>query len=381
MIDHIISTAKSIHIAGHEISQVFRGNDRIWTKCMFTVTYRTSGTKHIAGKEIQVQADTPVTVIIDDVTSLKETFYNIDTEDISSIDCSRANTRGCLDFEKMFMECTGYEPIDHLDLSSFDFSKASSFKSMFDNMYMTSLTLPDSEIKGPANLERMFYCCQMLSQINGKIKARDITNVYQMFAGCESLTNIDFSEMNTSKCTDFCQMLASTAFQTFDDSNLDMSNAVSLEGMFSRCQNLTSANFNSLIGRYVKNTSSMFANCRNLQSVNMPNFGNTYPRKVNNMMDMFYNCKKLKSVSIPKMKTDDECNMATAFCDCVELETLDISSFTFKSGPKSMMFCNCNKLSKITCTADFKAKCLANADLINLPAAMREGGSGTWVIV
>ena len=45
------------------------------------------------------------------------------------------------------------------------------------------------------------------------------------------------------------------------------------------------------------------------------------------------------------------------------------------------MFQNCTKLSTIKCKQAFKDWCITNQDVIKLPTAMREGGSGTWEIV
>ena len=45
------------------------------------------------------------------------------------------------------------------------------------------------------------------------------------------------------------------------------------------------------------------------------------------------------------------------------------------------MFGGCNKLNHITCKQAFKDWCITHQDAIELPTAMREGGTGTWTIV
>ena len=78
-------------------------------------------------------------------------------------------------------------------------------------------------------------------------------------------------------------------------------------------------------------------------------------------------------------------NFEYMFYSCGNLEFLDISGFeapSFNSeGSINNMFTNCNKLKKIRCPSSFKAWALKNQDVIKLPTAMREGGTGTWELV
>ena len=52
-----------------------------------------------------------------------------------------------------------------------------------------------------------------------------------------------------------------------------------------------------------------------------------------------------------------------------------------KANDYRSMFGGCNKLKNIICKQVFKDWCITNQDAIELPAAMREGGTGTWTIV
>ena len=45
------------------------------------------------------------------------------------------------------------------------------------------------------------------------------------------------------------------------------------------------------------------------------------------------------------------------------------------------MFSSCDNLNYIKCKSSFRDWCIENQDTISLPAAMREGGSGTWDII
>ena len=128
----------------------------------------------------------------------------------------------------------------------------------------------------------------------------------------------------------------------------------SLYRAFSFQSNVTSVVSNlDLTG---KDTSSMFEGDSNITSI-----------KFNNTKIM-----KLTQVSI-------------MFKDCTSLVSLDLSPFDTSNINKPWffgnVFANCTSLSTIKCTQAFKDWCITNQDIIALPTAMREGGSGTWEIV
>ena len=70
------------------------------------------------------------------------------------------------------------------------------------------------------------------------------------------------------------------------------------------------------------------------------------------------------------------------FYNCENLETLNLKNFDMsKAHSYKNMFGGCNKLKNIICKQSFKDWCITNQDKIKLPAAMRNGGTGTWTIV
>lgn len=67
---------------------------------------------------------------------------------------------------------------------------------------------------------------------------------------------------------------------------------------------------------------------------------------------------------------------------CSSLGSLDLSNFDMSNSTSfNSMFIFCNKLTHIKCKQAFKDWCITKQDTINLPDAMREGGSGTWEII
>ena len=77
--------------------------------------------------------------------------------------------------------------------------------------------------------------------------------------------------------------------------------------------------------------------------------------------------------------------MSDMFEYCFGLTSLNISNFDTSAVTNMYniygMFRGCGKLNSITCKQAFKDLCISKQNEINLPDAMREGGSGTWIIV
>ena len=87
----------------------------------------------------------------------------------------------------------------------------------------------------------------------------------------------------------------------------------------------------------------------------------------------------------PDFDTSNVTNMYGMFSYCSELQSLDLSNFdTSKvTGISYMidMFYDCKSLNYIRCKPTFRDWCWERQDIIELPDAMRNGGSGTWDII
>ena len=170
--------------------------------------------------------------------------------------------------------------------------------------------------------------------------------------------------------------------------------------------NLTSLNLSYIDTSDLDYMQAMFHYCMSLESLNLSNFNTA---KVTDMQLLFGGCEKLKSVNVSSFNTNSVLNFNAMFADCYNLTNLDLSSFTTASEINSCaymfqncsnltklnlskfgpvrdtdgkdMFMNCDKLNHIICKESFKNWCKLNQDNIKLPAAMRNGGSGTWEIV
>ena len=100
---------------------------------------------------------------------------------------------------------------------------------------------------------------------------------------------------------------------------------------------------------------------------------------------MFDGCSSLVSLDLSKFNTSKSTFFANMFHGCSSLVSLDLSNFDMRKATTATsyadMFSYCNKLTHIKCKQSFKDWCITHQDIISLPSAMREGGSGTWEIV
>ena len=125
--------------------------------------------------------------------------------------------------------------------------------------------------------------------------------------------------------------------------------------------------------------SRMFEEPTNLTSINFINFDTS---NVTIAESAFRNCSSLTSLDLSNWNTGNLIYTQNMFYRCENLETLNLKNFDMsKASSYKNMFGGCNKLKNITCKQAFKDWCITNQDAIELPTAMREGGTGTWTIV
>lgn len=90
----------------------------------------------------------------------------------------------------------------------------------------------------------------------------------------------------------------------------------------------------------------------------------------------------LRSVKLNIPKSASLSDISRMFEDSINLTSINFINFdTSHVTTASGMFHNCSSLNHITCKQAFKDWCITNQDEIELPTALREGGTGTWTIV
>ena len=300
-----------------------------------------------------------------------------------SIDVSNFNTSNVTTMERMFINCDSLVGIK--GLNHFDTSKVTDMSAMFYFCCnLASLDVSNFNTSNVINMGGMFNRCRLLTSLNlSNFDTSKVTDMGSMFYDCNGLTSLNLSNFDTSKVTDmFGMFMNCSGLTSLNLSNFDTSKVTDMESMFNGCNSLASLNLSNFDTSKVTNMSKMFRECNSLASLNLSNFDTS---NVINMNGMFINCNSLVSLNLSNFDTSKVTNMSKMFYGCSRLRSLDLSNFNTSSiyypDRKNSVFYGCNSLTTIRCKQAFKDWCIANQDTINLPTALREGGSGTWEIV
>ena len=119
--------------------------------------------------------------------------------------------------------------------------------------------------------------------------------------------------------------------------------------LFSYLTNLTNIDFTNFDTSNITNMQSMFQNCSSLVSLNLSNFDTS---NVTNMQSMFQGCSSLVSLNLSNFDTSNVTRMLGMFISCSKLTALDLSSFdTSKVTTMQEMFYGCSNLKTIYVTS------------------------------
>ena len=162
----------------------------------------------------------------------------------------------------------------------------------FENVDLTHAT----------DMNSMFINCTALENIDlNKLfqpnKTYAVTNVAHMFEGCKKITNLDFSNFDTSNVVDMSGMFNGDINLTqLDLSKFNTSKVTNMNAMFSDCPKLTSIKgLDKFDTSKVTSMGQMFAYCSSLNKLDLSNFNTS---KVTQFYFMFYRCTNLQNLNI-----------------------------------------------------------------------------------
>ena len=225
------------------------------------------------------------------------------------------------------------------------------------------------------------------SLILNEIDTTEIDDMECMFAELRNLVSLDISTFDTSNVITMQQLFdGCNSIPSLDLSSFKTDKVRNMSYMFRYCNNLTNIILSSFNTRNVINMAYMFENNFKLKSLYLNHFGTS---SVENFSHMFAGCSSLINLDLSNFDTSSATNFASMFELCSNLVELNLANFTainivdneYQQSNVSDMFRGCDKLNKITCKQAFKDWCITNQNIIKLPTAMRNGGSGTWEIV
>ena len=197
------------------------------------------------------------------------------------------------------------------------------------------------------NLNCMFLDCQNITEIDfSNFNSSEITACGSMFQSCLSLTSINFTNFNVSKVKEMQRMFQDCkALKSIDLSNFNTLLLEKMEFMFYNCILLTSLDLSKFDTSKVKNMESIFHNCYALTSIDISNFNF---RIAWAMAHMFINCNKLQYIEFPKSYTNNLHFIGSMFKNCISLISLDLSYFiTTKVKHMDFVFYNCRSLTSL----------------------------------
>ena len=330
----------------------------------------------------------------ENVTSMAFMFSSCNK--LAELDVTHFNTANVKDMTSMFYACKG---LTSLDVTNFNTANVTSMRDMFCKCdKLTSLDVTNFNTAKVTDMANMFFGCKMLKEIyvSDKFVTDAVTNSYQMFAYCESLSgDIDWSDKATDKTyakTDggyfrdkaydnrpfvkfadgtltfrwgYKKTLGENEYELNSGKNQPKWNThnrkiskVVFEASFANARptnsyawfksfrNLTQiAGIENLNTENVKDMSDMFYICSGLISLDVTHF-NT--ENVKDMSNMFYGCSGLISLDVTHFNTENVTSMRNMFYSCSSLTSLDVTNFnTANVTDMSNMFSNCRNLTTI----------------------------------
>ena len=177
------------------------------------------------------------------------------------------------------------------------------------------------------------------------IDTSQVTNMSQMFSGCEKLKQLDLSSFDTR-------------------------NVTNMYAMFQNCKSLTSLSLKNFDTTSVNEMTNMFNNCTNLSSLDLSSFNTS---QVKRMFSMFGYCTSLSSLDLKNFDTAKVLEMTAMFSNCTNLKTLDISNFNMLSAKKSYMLAGASNLN----TLILGPNCSLKNTALDRPGFWLNIGSGT----
>ena len=200
----------------------------------------------------------------------------------------------------------------------------------------------------------LFAYLPNVKSINVKyLDTSQVKDMYYMFTGCSSLTQLDLSNFDTSKVgTDLnnsgsmnSMFSGCSSLTELDLSNFDTSNVASMSYMFGGCSKLTNLDLSNFDTSNVNSMSSMFNQASGLIKLDISSFNTS---KVKNMNWMFYGCNKLTNLDLSNFNTEEVTNMGYMFAGCNALSSLNLSSFNTESVTNmNSMFSNIGSIEVI----------------------------------
>lgn len=204
-------------------------------------------------------------ILGNNINSLSKLFCNLSTL-TEIIGFETLDLRKIITMSSTFQN-TGFETFN---LTNLDLENVSRLDNLFAYCpNLKSVDLSNWNVPYVRLCSKMFTTCKKLETVKGlnTWKSFEPTEMYEMFLYCENLTNVDISNINTSKVT-------------------------TTQYMFNGCESLKNMDISNWNVDKLLYSKRMFKDCINLESIG------TFPDTINKRLfydcaEMFMNCEKL----------------------------------------------------------------------------------------
>ena len=217
----------------------------------------------------------------------------------------------------------------------------------FYDCKLTNVDFTNLDTSAVTSMASMFYNCSSLTSLDvSSFDTSAVTNMNAMFFGCWMLTSLDVSSFDTKAVTSMDKMFYyCTSLKSLDVSSLDTSAVTSMASMFYNCSSLKSLDVSKFDTSAVTSMNEMFRDCRSLTSLDVSSFNTS---AVTRMDQMFCDCRSLKSLDVSSFDTSAVTSMEAMFYYCSSLTSLDVSSFDTSAVTRMVqMFCGCSSLTSL----------------------------------
>lgn len=303
--------------------------------------------------------------IADGMVSLGSMFLGC--ESLETVNMSGWDTSSVKIFSNIFHSCKSLKTVD---ISNFDTTNATTFGGMFSYSGIKNIIFPEN-FSLCGNVSSMFCECSSLSEIDvsewDTSKCQDMSF---MFYGCSSLKEIDVSNWDVSKVTNFDHFAAHANLKRKGVENWKPTSATNMNALFHNCaeEELDLSGWDVSKNQFF---CQMFENSPNLKRINGLDKWNTSAGL--GFDGMFERCSKLEEVDLSSFNTTKAKNNVSA------------STNGHKTATMSNMFLSCNNLKKVTVGPNFSV----NGDGTNTTAANKAtlptpsstyipGADGNW---
>ena len=147
------------------------------------------------------------------------------------------------------------------------------------------------------DMSNMFNGCDALTSLDlSKFDTSNVTSMDSMFFYCEQLKTLNLNGWNTSKLTDMTYMFFScSGLKSLVLSGFDTSNVTNMYGMFGVCSSLISLDLSGWDTSNVTDMGGMFGVCSSLISLDLSGWDTS---NVTYMGEMFRDCTSLKTIKM-----------------------------------------------------------------------------------